>query len=48
MNSQVYEDDFQLFPATKKENLDRETDVGKFAWKYIFIFENWYIQNPRA
>ena len=30
MDSQVYEDNFQLFPATKKENLDRETDVGKF------------------
>ena len=30
MNSQVYEDNFQLFPATKKANLDKETDVGKF------------------
>ena len=31
MNSQVYEDNFQLFPATKKANLDKETDVGKFG-----------------
>ena len=30
MNSQVYEDNFQVFPATKEENLDKETDVGKF------------------
>ena len=30
MDSQVYEDNFQLFPATKKANLDKGTDVGKF------------------
>ena len=30
MDSQVQEDNFQLFPATKKANLDKETDVGKF------------------
>ena len=30
MNFQVYEGNFQLFPATKKANLDKETDVGKF------------------
>ena len=26
----VNEDTFRLFPATKKGNLDKETDVGKF------------------
>ena len=45
MNSQVYEDNFQLFPATKKANLDKETDVRKFdvfckmhfyAWKLVY------------
>ena len=30
MDSQVYEDNFQLFPATKKENLDKEVGVRKF------------------
>ena len=30
MDSQVYEDNIQLFSATKKENFDKETDVGKF------------------
>ena len=30
MDSQVYDDNIQLFPATKKANLDTENDVGKF------------------
>ena len=30
MDSQIYEDSSQLFPVTKKANLDKETDVGKF------------------
>ena len=30
MDSQVFKDNFQLFPATIKANLDKETDIGKF------------------
>ena len=30
MDSQAYEDNLQQFPATKKANLDKETDVKKF------------------
>ena len=47
MDSQVYED---MFPATKKANLDKETDVGKFdvSCEMNFMLRNWYIQNPQA
>ena len=30
MDSQAYEDNFQLFSAKKKANLDEEIDVGIF------------------
>ena len=38
MDSKVYENNFQLFPATKKANFDKETDVGKFVFFCIMHF----------
>ena len=38
MDSQVYEYNFQLFPAPKKANLDKEADVGKFDFFFKMHF----------
>ena len=38
MNFQVYEGNLQLFPATKKANLDVETDVGNLTFSVKCIF----------
>ena len=50
MDFQVYEDNLLLFPATKKANLDKETDVENLTLsvKCIFLLRNLYIQNLRA
>ena len=38
MDSQVYEDNFQLFPDSKEANLGKENDMVK----------KWYIENLRS
>ena len=47
MDSQVYEDNFQLFPSANEANLGKEIDVGKFDVfsECTFMVNNLDIQN---